>query len=65
MALWLAPAKAAKFIKEQNPNTMITEKSLRRLSKEGFPCYKNGRVSLFNMDTFDNDLLKYASEKVQ
>ena len=56
MATWLAPKKAAAYIKEQNPATMIGEKTIRDLIKQGFPCLKISTRSLINVDSFEEDL---------
>lgn len=63
MTTWLAPKKAAKYIKQQNPNTMIGEKTIRTLIANGFPHIKIESRFLINMDTFDDDLIKFSKSK--
>jgi len=60
MATWLVPQKAAKYIKEHDPSTMIGENTLRTLAKNGFPCLKIDSRTLINVDSFETDLSEYA-----
>lgn len=62
MATWLAPKKAANYIKEHNPDTMIGEKTIRDLIKRGFPCLKISTRALINVDTFEDDLKNHISK---
>jgi len=62
MATWLAPKKAANYIKVHNPDTMIGEKTIRDLIKQGFPCLRISTRSLINVDTFENDLRDHISK---
>ena len=62
MELWLSPKKASIYIKNQNPNTMITESGIRMLIKQGFPCVRFGTRSLINVSTFDEDLHRFNTK---
>jgi hypothetical protein len=64
MATWLAPKKAANYIKEQNPETMIGEKTIRDLIKQGFPCLRISTRALINVDTFEEDLKEHITKTV-
>ncbi len=59
METWLAPKKAAQYIKEHNPYTMIGERTLRILIKNGFPCLHIDSRTLINISTFESDLVEY------
>ena len=63
MNCWLPPKRAIQYIKEQNPNTSITEYSIRSLIKIGFPCVKINSKYWINVDTFDTDLIEFSSAK--
>lgn len=63
MSTWLAPQKAAKYLKERNPETMIGEKTIRTLIKNGFPCVSIESRTLINVDTFDQDLIEFSKKK--
>lgn len=62
MATWLAPKKAANYIKKKNPDTMIGEKTIRDLIKQGFPCLKISTRALISVDTFEEDLKNHISK---
>ena len=64
MAIWLAPKKAAIYIKEHNPETMIGEKTIRDLIKQGFPCLRISTRALINVDTFEDDLKEHISKEL-
>ena len=63
MTTWLTAKKAAKYIKEQNPNTMIGERTIKNLIKQGFPCLKIDSRTLVNVDTFEQDLKDFSTIK--
>lgn len=63
METWLAPKKAAQYIKDHNPCTMIGERTLRILIKNGFPCLHIDSRTLINISTFENDLAEYIKNK--
>lgn len=64
MAIWLAPKKAAKYLKEQNPESMIGETTLRTLAKNGFPCLSIESMTLINVTTFEMDLEEFAKDQI-
>lgn len=63
MGLWLSPRKAAQHLKEINEKSEISEMAIRRFIAAGFPCAKNGTKCLVNVDTFDDDLTKFISQR--
>lgn len=63
METWLAPKKAAQYIKEHNPGTMIGERTLRLLIKNGFPCLHIDSRTLINVSTFESDLAEYTKKQ--
>lgn len=60
MANWMVAEKAARHIKEKNPQTMIGVTTLRKLTKNGFPCLKIDSRTLINVDSFEDDLVEYS-----
>jgi hypothetical protein len=59
MALWLAAKKAAKYLKDKNPESMIGERTIRVLIKNGFPHLPIDSRMLINVETFDQDMSEY------
>lgn len=60
MATWLVPKKAAAYIKQNSPESMVGERTLRNLIKQGFPCIKIDSRTLINIETFDEDIRQFA-----
>ncbi|HBR08769.1 MAG TPA: hypothetical protein DD735_07755 [Clostridiales bacterium] len=65
MVNWMVAAKAAKYIKDKNPQTMIGERTIRMLTKNGFPCLKIDSRWLINVDTFEEDLINYSKRQAE
>ncbi len=55
--------RAAKYIREQNPDTKIGERTIRKLTSRGFPCLIIDHMTLINLDTFDDDLVEYSKNQ--
>lgn len=60
---WLTPKKAIKELRTRNCNTMIGEKTLRTLIRNGFPSISIGNRSYINIDTFNEDLVYFSKKK--
>lgn len=59
---WLTPKKAIQELHNRNCDTMIGEKTLRNLIKQGFPCISIGNRSYINIDTFNDDLKLFSKK---
>lgn len=59
---WLTPKKAIQELHRRNCKTMIGEKTLRNLIKQGFPCISIGNRNYINIDTFNDDLKLFSKK---
>ncbi len=60
MKTCLSAKKAAQYIKKRNPKTMIGERTIHTLVKQGFPCLRIDSRTLINADTFEADLEEFV-----
>lgn len=59
---WLTPKKAIQELHRRNYKTMIGEKTLRTLIKQGFPSISIGNRNYINIDTFNDDLKSFSKQ---
>lgn len=57
---WMTMRKAAAHFKTQNNSTMIGESTIRVRIRMGFPYLKIGNRVLINIDTFEEELMKFT-----
>ena len=59
---WLTPKKAIEELQKRNNLSMIGEKTLRNLIKQGFPCISVGNRKYINIDTFNDDVKSFSKK---
>ncbi|MEA5050100.1 MAG: hypothetical protein VB021_01345 [Oscillospiraceae bacterium] len=60
---WMTIRRTAAYLKENNPNTMIGESTIRTLIDFGFPCVRIGNRVLINIDTFADDMNVFVARR--